>query len=403
MKKSKKFLSLALAGALVLGLTACQQSDPTEEQAQAYTQQVAGLDADTVLFTVNGQDVTAEFYLYWLANDCQYWDTMSYYYNGAGLDFAADAMEGMTNAEYLKNDAQSIAASYILLYQEAQAKDAGLTEEQQAEWDQAKADYITQNGQDAYDLLLRQSGVSETVFEQIGTSNYLYQNLIDALPAEEAAQYAEDNNLFKAKHILLCTAQENEDGTVTLSTGASITNPDGTAYTGTAEEYNAQVKAQAEDLLAQIEASDDPVATFDELMNQYSEDTGLSSYPDGYTFTPEDSFVDEFKDAVYALDYNEYSGLVESDYGYHIILRTDLSSECMADQVNQWIENMEVVTTEAYDALDAGTFYTNYLTYQESLLAEADASAAPTDSAAPADSAEPADSASPEPTSTAGT
>ena len=46
-------------------------------------------------------------------------------YKRQGLDFAADAMEGMTNAEYLKNDAQSIAASYILLYQEAQAKDAG--------------------------------------------------------------------------------------------------------------------------------------------------------------------------------------------------------------------------------------------------------------------------------------
>ena len=45
MKMSKKFLSLALAGALALGLTACQQSDPTEEQAQAYAQQVAGLDA----------------------------------------------------------------------------------------------------------------------------------------------------------------------------------------------------------------------------------------------------------------------------------------------------------------------------------------------------------------------
>lgn len=390
MKKSSKFLSLALAGLLTVSLAACQQGDSTQEQAQAYTKQVAGLDADTVLFTVNDLDVTAEFYLYWLASDCQYWDTMSYYYNGAGLDFAAEATDGLSNADYLKNDAQSIAASYILLYQEAQEKGAGLTETQEAEWDQTKADYIEQNGQEAYDQLLRQSGVSETVFKEIGTSNYLYQNLVDALPAEEADQYAKDNDLFKAKHILLCTAVENEDGAVSLSSGGAPTNADGTAFTGTAEEYNAQVLAKAEDLLAQINAAEDPLAKFDELMNTYSEDTGLSSYPDGYTFTSADSFVDEFKDAVYALDYNQYSELVQSDYGYHIILRLDLSAECMADQVNQWIETMEVVTTEAYDALDAGTFYTNYLAYQEALTAEADPSAAPTQTSVPEDTASPA-------------
>lgn len=388
MKKSSKFLSLILAGAMTVSLAACgEKPDPTQEQVQTYTQQVAGLDADAVLFTVNGVDVTTEFYLYWLAQDCQYWDTMSYYYNGAGMDFAAEAEEGVTNAQYLKNDAQSIAASYVLLFQEAQSKGIDLTEEQQTEWDETKATYIAEQGQDAYDLLLQQNGVSEDTFRRIGTSNYVYQNLMAALTDEEVAQYESEHDQFKAKHILICTAVNNEDGTVSLSTGAAATNEDGTAFTGTAEEYNQAALAKAQDLLAQIAAAGDPITTFDELMNQYSEDTGLAQNPDGYTFASTDSFVDEFKDAVYALDTNQYSEIVESDYGYHIILRLDLRSECMSERVNTWMEEMDVVTTEAYDALDVAAFYTAYIAYQEALTPEedtgTDSSAAPTDSAQP--------------------
>lgn len=40
----------------------------------------------------------------------------------------------------------------------------------------------------------------------------------------------------------------------------------------TADEFNAQQKALAEDLLSQLQASDDMEALFDQLMNEYSED-----------------------------------------------------------------------------------------------------------------------------------
>ena len=39
----------------------------------------------------------------------------------------------------------------------------------------------------------------------------------------------------------------------------------------------AQKKAQAEDFLAQLRAAEDPIALFDDLMNEHSEDSGLSN------------------------------------------------------------------------------------------------------------------------------
>jgi len=62
------------------------------------------------------------------------------------------------------------------------------------------------------------------------------------------------------------------------------------------------------------------VELFDQLMEQYNEDTGESSYPHGYCFTS-GTMVTEFEDACKALDTYEVSGVVESKHGYHVILR----------------------------------------------------------------------------------
>lgn len=151
-----------------------------------------------------------------------------------------------------------------------------------------------------------------------------------------------------------------------LSTGGVPTNEDGSAFTGTAEEYNAAVKAKLEDIMAQVKAAPDPAAKFDELMHQYSQDTGLASNPDGYTFTPESSLVDEFKDTVYGLEPGEISDIVESGFGYHILLRTlpdvnpQYQEEQMLARVQEWTA-LPCSTTPAFDSLDVKTGYANYL------------------------------------------
>lgn len=46
----------------------------------------------------------------------------------------------------------------------------------------------------------------------------------------------------------------------------------------------------------------------------------MSSYPDGYLFQYGD-MVQQFYEACVALEIGQYSRIVETDYGYHILLR----------------------------------------------------------------------------------
>ena len=78
-------------------------------------------------------------------------------------------------------------------------------------------------------------------------------------------------------------------------------------------------EALAEEILAKITGGED----FDKLMNEYSEDPGLVSYPDGYIFTTGE-MVQEFEDAAFAIEIGTISDIVKTDYGYHIIKREAL-------------------------------------------------------------------------------
>ena len=90
---------------------------------------------------------------------------------------------------------------------------------------------------------------------------------------------AEANSYMTAKHILFKTTDDS---------GTALSDAD-----------KAAKKQQAEQVAAQLRAVTDPdkrVELFDQLMEQYNEDTGESSYPHGYCFTS-GTMVTEFEDA----------------------------------------------------------------------------------------------------------
>ena len=79
-------------------------------------------------------------------------------------------------------------------------------------------------------------------------------------------------------------------------------------------------EAIANDVLARARAGED----FDELMWTYSQDPGLLSFPDGYTFAP-GQMIPAFEEATLNLEYGEISDLVWAVHGglegFHIIKR----------------------------------------------------------------------------------
>ena len=414
MMKLKRLLAALLALLMVLMLAACggdTASDKKEDPAQSespspsasqtqeaesvneeeviafyqeklagYTQQIAGLDPDEVVMTVNGEEITAELFLYWLTYDCMYWDYMSRSMYGSSLDFDAESSYGLTYREYLLEDATQLLVNYVVLRQHAVEEGVlELTTEQLEEWETQKAEYIAKNGEIGYAYLLSQSGMDEELWTDIQTVDCVYDNVCAALnpdPTEEEMEmYIKQKDLLRAKHILIRTAKDGDNGTIMYKSDGTVVNDvDGNPYQGGADKYNAEALAKANDICAQLQAASSPLALFDELM-VFSEDPGSQSNPDGYDFTA-GQMVEEFEEATRALEYGEISEPVESDFGYHVILRLkpevteDYLTETMNLYLNSWMYNAEVKPTELFEKLDTKVIYENYVAYQEELLAK---------------------------------
>jgi len=395
MKQIKKitalFLSALMLTAALAGCNLPGAASPTPSAAaeEDIIYNLAGIPGQASLFTVNGTEVVAEEYLFWLAQAVSYMDQYAQSMGQTGINWEEE-VEGVSMADYCKNDAMESMKLHALLEQRAQQEGCAFNDENTAELQTEIEGMITKlGGQESYELWLLRNGLSEDGFKHINHAGYHYQNLQDALygenakdaPSDESIEaYIVENDLLSAKHILLLTVDMNN---YDAATGA---------YASLTADVIAEKKAQAEDLLAQLRASGDPVTLFDALMNEHSEDSGLSSKPDGYVFTAGE-MVPAFETATRALAFGEISDIVESSFGYHIILRQDpdsetLRSDWVAAQMSTLMENLVtnavVATTAEYDNLDVQGFYTKLLAHQaevDVLLEALESSASPTDDA----------------------
>ena len=137
-----------------------------------------------------------------------------------------------------------------------------------------------------------------------------------------------------------------------------------------------RVLGLAEDLLAQLQAAGDVEALFNQLVEEHGEDPGRAA-SSGYLVNPQTSFVQEFLDAAFALKPGELSGIVESDYGYHILLRKELTEEQLATVSSNHLTGLltermetalkEMTRSEELDGINAGEFYNSYLSVMNQL------------------------------------
>ena len=381
MKKMKRTLTLLLAAALTLGtLVGCgggkePEAEPEQEQQVEIekvdlsvltdpSEYVSGLAPDTVVGTVGGYDITADMLMYWFNYTISY--TLQQYYSMGymNVDWAADMGDGVTVADAMLGSALELASYYTLLPNKA-IHEYGLEPDQEdlklVEKDMAEAEahfgsvekakhymWMNMTSEDFYRDLVSASSLELKLQEELFGVGGEYE----PTDAEVLAYAADELGYYGAKHILLMTVSQDEF--VYDDEG----NP--TGYAPLDEQTIAEKKKLAEDLLAKLRASKDPVTLFDSLMNEYSEDTGLAAYPDGYSAYP-GQMVAPFETAATALKEGEISDIVESEFGYHIILRTPLEpanfkGDYIAAQVDvlakQWLEASELETNESYDSLD---------------------------------------------------
>lgn len=360
MKRSVAIIGMALISVLAfLGFSRLGQAmdkpvgfDPsTVPDPVEYT---LGIPKNTVLFTVDGAPVDAEQYLYWTGYSAEM--LQFYQFGGGAIDWSIE-VGGKSLEESLKESGLNAAKLYQVVENQAEKENCGITGEQEAKYQQEiRQVEEEQGGKVPFEKWLLQVGLSREGYEEIIKIPYLYENLQESygkkleeeqgtVDESEVQAYIQTNDLLRAKHILVYTL-------------------DPMTMQPIPEEEKAAKKAKAEELLAEIRASEEPIKTFDTLMKENSEDPGLATNPEGYTFTAGE-MVPPFEAGTRALEYGEISDLVESDFGYYIILRLDPATEelkksireaqakeYMDIQLQKALDSAVVETTEAYDSLE---------------------------------------------------
>lgn len=289
----------------------------------------ASHDADEVVMTMDGEDVTWEEYFYWLyysgvqVNNYinQMAANMSAYGMDVSWDDAADDT-GISFKDYVVQLAEDNIRQIHSIKKFSAENDVTLTEDNlKAIEEQRKTDMVNLCGEEVSDeefaeFLKSTYYLPIKVYDDMNEINYLYQNCFaklygedgEKLSDEKAEAYLKDSGYMNAAHILFMT--------VDPSTGEALD-----------DETIAEKKALADKFAAELAGITDTEKLqerFAEIKDEYCEDTGKEAYPDGYIFTP-GTMVTEFENTVNALEDYQVSEPVESRYGYHIIMRLPLT------------------------------------------------------------------------------
>lgn len=337
-----RFLAGVIASAVLVGAFALTGGMKNGKRTDGLLYQASGLHPDGELLLIDGQTVTAEEYLYWLAYNCEY---LSNYV--PNVDWNAEITAGVTYGDYAKTEAVETVKLYSVVRAWAQEAGVTLTEEDQAALDAQRQAYVEYfGGEEAYQQQLAAMGLTEEAYDRIPEATFLYQRLETEFSTEGSALYPDGAAL----------AQYAADNG--YLTGRAIYVPAGD---GAEEEANGYLKRmqEAEDKIAEHAA--------------ICQERGVDQ-KDSITFTMTEG--DPVCEAAMALAANEVSDVIAVDEGYYIFLReeTDLSAVLPAYfnallQARRSEANV-VYNEELYASIDTSAFYQT-LTQLRSQLTQA--------------------------------
>lgn len=297
-----------------------------------------------VLFTVGGTKVRADMF-----NMSLFFVKYSYFYNyiDQGYMTLSNLMEldtamletvmytdeegtDYTLADFLKENTAESCVTAIVMGKFAKKNGIKLTSEDKKSIKESKKQFISQlGGSKAYDDFCKKIGSSDGSFDDYMESQLLISKAYTlfeqggkfAFTEEEIAEVKEKyaQTYVTVRHILFNTVNLNDK-----------------SYPPLSDEEIAEQQALAQQVLARIKNGED----FDDMAEEYSADmTGSFTFRDG-------EMDENFSDAAFELRVGQVSDLVESAYGYHIIIRDKLSDEryeefynaALADKFNTLVQ-----------------------------------------------------------------
>jgi len=314
------------------------------------------------MLTVNGIEVTWGELFYWYVYDVS--TVENYFGEITDWDAQCGFDPNKTNRDYVIGNALDTVKHYCAVESKARDMGVALTDEDKetlkTNWDNNVQSYG--NGDEAAFIeYLKKAYLSKEMYDHINEVSLLYDRMLDNMFGANGEKISEKDVLEKGsemgyvrvKHILISSMDENNEK---LS-----------------DDKLTEKKASAENLLKELKGISDKAALekrLDEMISEYGNDPGTEFFKDGYTFIPGSGTMNaDFENAVTKLGDYELSEIVETNFGYHIILRLPLSSSAVIDSNNKtlsyyaaqdmfsaetedWADESSVKFAKAYEKMD---------------------------------------------------
>ncbi len=318
--------TIAPALLLCLALTACGVEEQ-EKNETSLLGQAAGIDDAAVLLTVDGREIPAWHYLYWLDFTCT---RLRERYQEAEipLDWGASADDGKgTLADYAKAQALADTALYATVEAWAETYGCAFTsgdEEEAADiWAKQCAAH---GGEEAYLAFLAEQGLDRARMDSLTRTGLLYRKLFDLFRTEESPAHATSAPGLTVDRIFVAAGGDRE-----------------------------AAREKAAELFSRLNSAEDQAAAFDALAAEGDEPTGPWVLFCG-------DLPESLEEAAAALEEGQFSGILEAEDGFSILRRLpEESAPLDGNSFDQLLEEAagkaEIQTTEAYGAIDPAAFF----------------------------------------------
>ncbi len=356
----KKLLALLIAALMALSLVACgdnanDSTNDTDTNNDTETENTASVEPgfydaegnkllgnEDIFVTINGHEVPFDEYRYMY----QYVD--AYYFSGGDSSYWA-----ANEAQFplLKLYAEQFVVENNWCYLLADEYGIELNDDDK----QTVQDYMNEQKAyfgtiEEYEAAIEAAGITEDLLERLFTSEVLADRVYQTLygengtmtPSDDEVKATLESDFVRVYHVL-------------------ISNEHFYGLEGYEEYSDEELKQAALDLanetLTQLQNGE---ADIYELAQTIGDDPGMIDNENGYFFTYNE-MVEPFEEASFALGMNELSGIVETDYGFHIIKR--LEQKIYADE--NWDECKKLVVDAEFNELVNGILETADIVFNE--------------------------------------
>ena len=313
-------------------------------------QNASGVKPESLIMTVDGQDIYAEEYLYWLNYYCDYYNQYLNYMGITSWDTEVDA--GFTAGDYIAQQAEMQTVRMILQYAVinnwAKEVDITLTEEDLQDIAAQRELSVKQLGGEAgYQQWLKDLGISESFINRSMEHSYLINHLSELYCTEGSVLYPSQEAIdaYTNNHEYL---------------GASVLFIDTCEMDGTEKEA----------ALEKMKGYSDTLRNSQKIDEDFSKIANEMGIEDAVTTFNSEAVDAKIATAVKQLYMNTASDVITTDEGYYVVVRrypetSGVVTDMLDEEFVQRCADAEIVyNDEVYGSINVLSFYKNLLASQ---------------------------------------